>query len=286
MNSKTTPTSLTRDVLDLVSLPEIYLKVRELLDDPRSTLVDVARVISVDPGLASRILRIANSAFCGFTTPIETVPHAVTLLGSHQIHDLVLATSIAQTFSGIPEELVNMQRFWRTSIFCGAYAMVIADDRGILDSERMFTTGLLAHVGRLVLYLHLPDSMREAHIASTQQGISISQALEDTLGFDDAAVAGALLSAWKLPDSLVDPVRNQTHPERAPDGNLGAAIVHVASTIADTREFRLSTDELIQRLDNSTWLTLKLDRKPLPELLADGEILANSIVDLFLPSSA
>ena len=103
MISQVTPASLVRDVLDLVSLPEIYLKLRELLDSPHTTLVDVARVISVDPGLASRILRIANSAFCGFATPIDTVPHAVTLLGAQQTHDLVLATSIARAFSGIPD---------------------------------------------------------------------------------------------------------------------------------------------------------------------------------------
>jgi HD-like signal output (HDOD) protein len=286
VNSQTTPATLAREVLDLVSLPEIYLKVRELLDDPDATLVDVARVLSVDPGLASRILRIVNSAFCGFATPIETVPHAVTLLGSQQIHDLVLATSIARAFSGIPEELVNMEQFWRTSVFCGAHAMVIADKCGIPDSERIFTTGLLAHVGRLVLYLHLPTAMREAHVDAFQKGISISQALDDQLGFDDAAVAGELLSAWKLPDGLVEPVRNQTHPERHRDGDLGTAIVHVASTISDTRDLHLGTDELIQRLDETAWLALEQNRESLSDLVTDGTRLASNIVDLFLPDPA
>ena len=272
-----------REVLTLVSLPEIYLKVRELLDDPNSSLVDVARVISVDPGLASRILRIANSAFCGFATPIETVPHAMTLLGTQQIHDLVLATSIARAFSGIPQELVNMEQFWRTSVFCGSHAMVIADNCGILDGERMFTTGLLAHVGRLVLYLHLPTAMREAHIDASEKGISIPQALENKLGFDDAAVAGELLSTWKLPDSLVEPVRQHTHPVSHGDGDLGTAIIHISSTIADTRDLHSGTDELIRRLDETAWFALELDGESLSDLITDSEILANNIVDLFLP---
>ncbi len=283
MNSQTTPATLAREVVDLVSLPEIYLKVRELLDDPDASLVDVARVISVDPGLAGRILRIANSAFCGFATPIETVPHAVTLLGSQQIHDLVLATAIARAFSQIPKEVVDMENFWRTSVFCGAHAMVIGDDCGILDSERIFTTGLLAHVGRLVLYLRLPTVIRDAHLEAVQQGVSISRVLEDKLGFDDAAVAGELLSAWNLPEGLVEPVLNRTHPERRGSDDLGTAIVHVASILADTRDFHLGTDELIQRLDETAWLALEQNPESFSELVGDGATLAKDIVELFLP---
>ncbi len=286
MNSQTTPSALAREVLNLVSLPEIYLKVRELLHDPDATLVDVGQVLSVDPGLASRILRIANSAFCGLTAPTESVPQAVILLGSQTIHDLVLATSIARAFSGIPQELVNMEQFWRNSVFCGAHAMVIADDRRILDSDRIFTMGLLAHVGRLVLYLHLPTVMREAHIATLEKGISISKAVEDRLGFDDAAVAGELLSAWKLPNGLVEPVRNYTHPEHHRDGGLGTAIVHVASTISDTRDLYLGTEELIQRLDKGAWLALEQSEESWANLLTEGERLASDIVDLFLPDPA
>jgi HD-like signal output (HDOD) protein len=286
VNSPTTPATLAREVLDLVSLPEIYLKVRELLDDPGSSLADIAQVISVDPGLTSRILRIANSAFCGFAAVIETVPHAMSLLGTQQIHDLVLATSIARAFSGIPEELVNMEQFWRTSVLCGAHAKVIADNCGILDSERMFTVGLLAHVGRLVLYLRLPTAMREAHVDASQKGISIPQALENKLGFDDAAVAGELLFTWKLPDSLVEPVRQHTHPVGLRDGDLGTAIVHVASAIADTRDLHLDADVLIRSLDETAWLALELNRESLSDLRADSEKLANDIVEQFLPEPA
>ncbi len=286
MNSQTTPSALAREVLDLVSLPEIYLKVRELLQDPDATLVDVGQVLSVDPGLAGRILRIANSAFCGLTAPTESVPQAVILLGSQTIHDLVLTTSIARAFSGIPQDLVNMEQFWRTSVFCGAHAMVIADDRGIIDSDRIFTIGLLAHIGRLVLYLHLPAVMREAHLATLEKGISISKALEDRLGFDDAAVAGELLSAWKLPNALVEPVRNHTHPGHHRDSGLGTAIVHVASTISDTRDLYLGTEELIQRLDKSAWLALEQSEESWANLLTEGARLASDIVDLFLPDRA
>ncbi len=286
MNTQKTPATLAREVLDLVTLPEIYLKVRELLDDPNSSLADIAQVISVDPGLATRILRIANSAFCGFAATIATVPHAMSLLGTQQIHDLVLATSVARAFSGIPEEVVNMDQFWRTSVLCGANAKVIADNCGILDSERMFIIGLLAHVGRLVLYLKMPTAMREAHEESRQTAISIPRALERNLGFDDAAVAGELLFAWKLPESLVEPVRQHTHTVSLRDGDLAPAIVHVASTMADAGDLQLDADEIIRRLDEDAWHALELNRESLSDLISQGEELSASIVEQFLPEPA
>jgi len=275
-------------VKDLFSLPEIYLRVRELLDDPNSSLSDIADVISVDPNMTSRILRIANSAYCGFAAQVGTVPRALSLLGTQQIHDLVLSTSVARSFTKIPEQVVDMKKFWRTSVICGAGAKVIADHREILDSERMFTAGLLSHIGRLVLYLRLPNVIQEVYELHPQQGVSISLALEDRLGFSDADVAGELLSAWNLPDSLVDPIRHHIHPAL---GNTEfaleeAAIVHVASAIADGRNHELDSDRLIQCLDEAAWLTLELTREKLMELMTDSESLANQVSEMFIPELA
>jgi len=288
MNSSTSPASLAREVKDLFSLPEIYLKVRGLLDDSNSSLSDIADVISVDPNMTGRILRIANSAYCGFATKVETVRRALSLLGTQQIHDLVLSTSVARSFSRIPEQVVNMENFWRTSVICGASAKIIADHREILDSERMFTAGLLTHIGRLVLYLRLPDAIQEVYTLAPQQDISISQALEEKLGFSDADVAGELLSAWNLPDSLVDPIRHKVHPGSC-DTELAleeAAIVHVASAIADNRDLELDSDRLIQRLDETAWLTLELTQEKLMELMAHSESLANEVSENFTAKPA
>lgn len=281
-----TPAKLASEVTNLVSLPEIYLKVRQLLDDPKSSLVDIANVVAVDPGLAGRVLRIANSAFCGFAFRIETIPRAMSMLGTQQIHDLVLATSVARSFSGIPKQLVDMARFWRSSVLCGASAKTIADTCNILDSERLFTAGLLAHVGRLALYLRLPEPTREAHAEAAQKSISLQKAIENKLGFDDADVAAELLSAWKLPDSLVEPVRHHTRFPCNEGPALEAAILHVASAIADMRDLRLDTDEMIRRLDETAWLTLKLNRDSLLALITDSESLASDITEQFLPERA
>ncbi len=287
MSSQATPATLVRDTVDLVTLPEVYLRVRDLLDDPESSMVDIADAICVDLSLTGRILRLANSPFCGFAATIQTVPHAMSLLGTQLVHDLVLATSVARSFSSIPKNVVNMEQFWRTNVLCGVQAKVIADHCNVRNSDSMFTTGLLAHVGRMVLYLKLPTAMHEAQTEVSEESISLPQALERKLGFDDAAVAGELLSIWELPDSIVTPVTRHTHPASEPqEDGLRTAIVHAASVIADTRGIDMDADELIGRLDETAWLALGLDQETLLVLKNDAEDLANEIASEFLPVAA
>ncbi len=86
----------------LLTLPAVYLRLRAVLDDPDYAVSDIEEVISTDPAVATRLLRQANSPYFGFASKIETISRAVGLLGSQQVHDLVLATSVAQTLPGFP----------------------------------------------------------------------------------------------------------------------------------------------------------------------------------------
>lgn len=283
-----TPSKLALEVIDLVSLPEIYLKLRELLNDPDYSLTDIAKVISVDPGLTSRLLRVANSSLYGFSTKVEKIPHAVSLLGAQHIHDFVLATSVVRSFAGMPRELLDMQKFWRCSVLCGAVAKIFAERRDFLDSESMFTIGLLAHVGRLVLYLSLPAEIGEAYSIASQEGVPLSRALESQFGFNDADIAGELFSAWKLPDSLIDPVQHCVDPstQRGEPYFEKACIVHVASAIADREDYLLELEDMISGMDNLAWRFLELDLESVNELITAAESLADDITGQFLPESA
>lgn len=93
---------LVASTLKLVTLPAVYLRAKKVIDDPDSTLGDLAEVIGQDPAITVRLLRIANSAFFGFAARIDTVVRAVNILGMQQVHDLLLATSVSTTFSETP----------------------------------------------------------------------------------------------------------------------------------------------------------------------------------------
>lgn len=117
-----TAKDLVSAVSDILSLPETVLRVNEMVDDPQSSAADIGEVIRQDPGLTARLLRIANSPFYGFPSRIDSVPIAITVIGTDQLRDLLLATSAIQVFSDFPNEIVSMETFWRHSLRCAIIA--------------------------------------------------------------------------------------------------------------------------------------------------------------------
>ena len=99
------------DNVSLVSLPDVYLRLKSVMDDPDSSMGDLADVVGTDPALTARLLRIVNSAYFGLAAEIDTVQRAVNLLGSQEVHDLVLAVSVAQSFAGMAQETIATHAF-------------------------------------------------------------------------------------------------------------------------------------------------------------------------------
>ncbi len=119
------------------SLPTIYVELQKALDDPDKTFQNLGDIISFDPALSARLLKIVNSPFYGFPSKIDTVSHAISIIGKDQLTDLALATMVIYQFEGIPNNMFNMEKFWRHSVACGVAARSIADFR----SEKKMPSG-------------------------------------------------------------------------------------------------------------------------------------------------
>ena len=121
--------SWAREVESLGSLPAIFHQLNEALNDPRSSVDHFGELIEADPGLAIRLLRIANSAIYGFPGRVGTVAEALTLIGLQQMRDLVTATVVLDYFQQVPPTLLRLEAFWRHSVGCGIAARLLAIQR-------------------------------------------------------------------------------------------------------------------------------------------------------------
>src|SRR3569833_2554535 len=124
------PRELVTGTIELASLPEVFLRVNEMIDSPRYTAADIGHVISRDPGLTARLLKLANSALYNFPSQIDTVSRAITIIGTRELRDLILATSVARIFKGLPNDLISMDFFWLHCVCCGLAARGRAARRG------------------------------------------------------------------------------------------------------------------------------------------------------------
>jgi HD-like signal output (HDOD) protein len=112
-------------VTELISLPEIYLKIRRLMEDPTSEIDDFAEVIRIDPSLSIAVLKLVNSAFFGFAGQIDNISRAVNMIGIGQLHNMVLGISSISALS-FPNDIWPLRAFWRSSLFSGVLSRILA----------------------------------------------------------------------------------------------------------------------------------------------------------------
>ena len=267
----------------LVSLPDIYLRLREVLDDPEFSMADVADVISQDPGMTTRLLRLVNSAFFGLAAKIETVSRATSLLGTQQVHDLVLATSVTETFSGMSSEVMDMQRFWRRSIHCGILSRLLADNCNVLDSERLFVAGLMRDIGHLIMYQTVPELSQQAMEQSAETGQPLFKIEQEIIGLDYARVGGALMRQWDLPKSLVQATEFHIEPGRAGDNALETAIVHLAALMAESTDAGEGPEIWQHRVSESAWETTGLSAQQCIDCLTEANGQIDQVIQLLFP---
>lgn len=226
-----TPQQLALEVENLFTLPELYLKLKATIDDPKSTVTDVAVILEQDPNLTAKLLRLVNSAFFGLATQIDSIARAVNLMGLAQVHDLVLTVSTVNAFKGINSQLINMKEFWLHSVYCAAIAKLLARRCHIIDSDRLFVTGILHDVGHLVMYTQM-SSHAEKLLEQAKAKQSPLAVLERAVfGFDYAEVGGELLKRWQLPASVYQAIYFHSRPDPELDFALEAAIVHIANIL-------------------------------------------------------
>ena len=284
--SQPTPAQLVARARELATLPDIYARTKKVLEDPASTHEDVADTLGTDPALAGRLLRIANSAFYGRPGKIATITRAVGLLGTQQIHDLVLATAVIHAFDGFNSDLIDRRAFWRSSLFAASAAKLLAEQCGILDCERLFVGGLLAQVGLLILYQELPSQMRSILREAREQDGDPAALQRDRLGFDYAELSAELFSSWQLPPELVIPIKGHTQPSSAGDSRLEAGILHIATQLASAQAQGQGLNELIPLLDDDAWRVTELSIEKLEQIYQDARALTEEIVPVLLNAAA
>jgi HD-like signal output (HDOD) protein len=250
---------LLYDSLESLSLPDVYIRLREVMESDNASMADAAQVISLDPALAARVLRMANSVFYGFRSQVDTISRAANILGMQKIHDLVLAASVSKAFEGLGNELMDIDTFWYRSVHCGFLAQAIAKGAGMYNPESMFVRGLLHDIGHLVLFSHYPAECRQA-LAYSGEGLDARLYEEQLLiGVDAMQFAAELAHVWQLPKSFVDSFRHLMRPEDVAGGLAGEiAMLHIAVQISSGIDSDLLLEDVVQRIRAPVWRLAEL----------------------------
>lgn len=263
--------SFVRQVGKLPSLPAIYYDLNKAVDDPASSIATIGAIVRKDQSLASRLLKLANSAIYSFPSEVDTIEEALQLIGLRQIRDLALVTCVVAAFKNLPVQLVNVPDFWRHSIACGVASGLMAEKRHDPAPERFFTGGLLHDIGRLIMYLKAEKESVEIFNRIETENLPPCKAETLVLGFDHAELGGELLSLWKLPTSLVEMVRRHHSPSKFSTTAGDDATVHYADFIVTALELGNSGEMAISPLSEEACNRCLLDDSEIEPMVEEIE---------------
>ena len=259
------PSAWVNEVAGLVSPPDVCIKVFDLIESHNASAHAIGAVISKDPNLTMRLLKIVNSALYNFSGKIDTISRAIAVVGISELYSMVIAITAVKSFSYIPHNVVNMDTFWRHSLYTAVNARLLARRCNVLHPERLFVAGLLHDVGSLILYHRAPQICKDLLIAAEGDEAALHQAEIREFGFSHADIGALLMKLWRLPDGLQEAVACHHQPDQAAHNPREAAIVHLANALANHTEIgafcEMPDTEL--RVDTSAWETLGLDMEAL-----------------------
>ena len=274
------PEDVVEDEVKLHSFPDIYFRIREVLDAESSSARDIARVVSTDMSLSARLLKLVNSPFYGFPSTIDSISRAIALIGVKELSTLALGISTINFFKDIPPELVDMRTFWRHSISCGLVAKIIATQMRGMSKERFFTAGLLHDIGKLLMYKKMPYGSVQALIFARENSLPQADAEEQVLGFDHTQVGSLLLRQWRFPEPLEQMIHWHHEPMGAPSKRDTAA-VHVADAVTNALEIASGGLFVVPGLQEGAWECLGLEPEVLWVVMREYDIQIQPILGAF-----
>ncbi|KHK02266.1 putative signal transduction protein [Desulfovibrio sp. TomC] len=282
---------LLRDEPKLVSPPEVYLRINDVLKDPASTVDDAAESIKHDPSLAAKLLRLVNSSYYArtmramrgrFPAKIDSLSRAVMVVGARQLATLALGVSVLPLFQDIPPQWVNMRLFWEHSVGCAAAAQAIAAATGRINAETAFVAGLLHDIGRIITFkqavVHMGVAMRRAEV----EAVPLFVVEREVIGFDHAALGGHLLQKWQFPANLEKMVRYH-HDLGEPLFIDEPAVIHLADIVATAMGWGGSGNRRVPPLDPAAWEALGLTEDGLAGLVPVMEARLAETMRSFFP---
>jgi len=252
------PARLIQELQELVSLPDVYLRLQQLMNSEQASMEQVADVLLLDPALAARLLRIANSALYNFPARVETVSRATGILGLQQVHDMVLASCVARAFAGMDNDLLDMRTFWYRSVQCGILARTLAEGAGMAGGESLFVRGLMHDLGHLVLYHHYPRQCRTALAEAGDDYQALLQAEQHLIGCDANSLSAELMRTWQLPAVFGDSYQYLAEPWHAPQQQREIAMLHIATVVSHGLDTDLLLEQIMERIPARVWKTAAL----------------------------
>lgn len=223
------------EISHIATLPEVTLKIIRLVEDPESTASDLNQVISNDPALGARILKVVNSAFYGLPGQIGSINRAIVLLGLNAVKNIAIAASLAKLFRGGQiSPHFNARELWKHSIAVATGTRLLAKEVGLGLPDEAFLAGLIHDLGVMVeMQARRPQFVQVIEKVHQEPGMTLRAAETELLSANHEQFGAGLCKLWKFPVSFAYVTGYHHRPwDLAPPNRVLTNLVHVADILA------------------------------------------------------
>lgn len=258
---------LVNSTIELPTMPEVLVKLNEVMARADASAADVAKVVGADPAVATNVLRIVNSAYYGLQVRVSSVSLAISVMGFNMTKKVALKAAVFSAFGKRRDKIQHFDPlvFWKHAVFTGVAARTLAGASSVfadMHPEDAYIAGLLHDIGKMLLVTYLNDASKGASFQGS--AVEFERA---TIGIDHTE-AGALVTAkWNLAADIQDAIKS--HHEVAPTAvTRGAAVVRLADAVAHEKGIGylpgrspavavLPQDLQVLGLDDASWSVMR-----------------------------
>lgn len=185
---------------DLPTIPVVATKVMQLIESENASAEELARVVASDPAVAARVLKISNSSFYGCQRQIQTLSHAIVVLGFGTLRSLVVAASVKQVYQpyGLTEKML-----WEHSFGAGLAARIIAKETRLVSEEEAFLGGLFHDIGKIIMNTVNREQFQKVMQRCFNDGLTFEEAEQQVYSYTHSEVGGMVIKKWNFPDMLM-----------------------------------------------------------------------------------
>jgi HD-like signal output (HDOD) protein len=262
---------ILRNVKDLPPMPQTVLKAREIMANPKSDFKELANLFETDQAIATKILKLANSPYYGYSGKVTSIQRASLVLGHKTLGEII---TMGGTASLLGKRLVgyglDAGALWKHSLAVAFGSRIVANKTDPVLSNDAFTAGLIHDSGKLILDSYIQErwELFEEFMGNGEH--TFLDAEKIILELDHTEVASEVCKTWNIPKPLTVAIRHHHQPSRSNDSKL-AYIVHVADAIAMMTGLGLGIDGTLYQMDDKAMDFLNLQEEDVNDIM--GKVL-------------
>ncbi len=232
--------------------------------NPDSSSKDIAAIIQCDPGLAMRLLRVANSSMYGFSREIRTIDHAIVVLGFRTVRDLAVSMAGAEVFSQGDSAQAERAALWHHSLGCATVARMLARHIKGINPEEAFLAGIFHDVGKLIFF----DLAADDYIALIANSEPQDRVTEESRIFrvTHEEVGQNCADEWGLAEEISSAIAYHHHPEDTPDDFELVALVQAANLLSNAWHIGVDPEKSIDESYALETIKLPIEESTLDQL--------------------